>query len=177
MSFAFATARGNHNHITMSMYLKSIGIEPKVAKAVVFPGGGPAQTAMLGGHIDVYVASPRSMVPMQQEGRVRVLAISAPQRQTGPKAGIPTFRELGHDAVFFTWRGFMGPKGLKAPEVAYWDQVFQKLATSEEWRADTEKQMWVSDYTLSAETRKHLDRENELLRVVLSDLGLIGEKK
>src|SRR5688572_20252926 len=172
VSFAFATARGNHNHITLSMYLKSIGVDPKVAKAVVYPGGGPAQTAMLGGHIDVYVASPRSMVPMQQEGRVRVLAISAAQRQTGPKAGIPTFRELGHDAVFFTWRGFMGPKGLKAPEIAYWDQVFQKLATSEEWRKDTEQQMWVSDYTLSAETKKHLDREYELLKGLLTDLGL-----
>src|ERR1043165_3523536 len=53
VSFAFATARGNHNHITLSMYLKSIGVEPKVAKAVVYPGGGPAMTAMLGGHVDV----------------------------------------------------------------------------------------------------------------------------
>ena len=172
LSFAFATARGNHNHITMSMYLKSIGVEPKVAKAVVYPGGGPAQTALLGGHIDVYVASPRSMVPLSKEGRVRVLAISAPQRQTGPKADIPTFRELGHDAVFFTWRGFMGPRGMKAPEIAYWDQVFAKLAQTEEWRKDTEQQMWVSDYTLSAETRKHLDRESEQMKVILTDLGL-----
>jgi putative tricarboxylic transport membrane protein len=172
VSFAFATARGNHNHIVLSMYLKSIGIDPKAAKAVVYPGGGPAQTAMLGGHIDVYVASPRSMVPLQKEGRARILAISAPQRQTGPKAELPTFRELGHDAVFFTWRGFMGPKGLKAPEIAYWDQVFAKLAQSEEWRRDTEQQMWVADYTLSAETKKHLDRENELLKTILTDLGL-----
>src|SRR5688572_15589680 len=172
VSFAFATARGNHNHITMSMYLKSIGIEPKVAKAVVFPGGGPAQTALLGGHIDVYVASPRSMLPLQIEGRTRILAISAPQRQEGPKAVLPTFRELGHDAVFFTWRGFMGPKGLKPPEVAFWDQVFARLAQSEEWRKDTEQQMWVADYTLSADTRKHLDRESEQLKVILTELGL-----
>jgi putative tricarboxylic transport membrane protein len=172
VSFAFATARGNHNHITMSMYLKSIGVEPKLAKAVVYPGGGPAQTALLGGHIDVYVASPRSMVPLAKEGRVRILALSAPQRQTGPKADIPTFRELGHDAVFFTWRGFMAPKGLKPPEIAYWDQVFAKLAQTEEWRKDTEQQMWVSDYTLSADTRKHLDREAEVMKVILTDLGL-----
>ena len=172
VSFAFATARGNHNHIVLSMYLKSIGIDPKTAKAVVFPGGGPAQTAMLGGHIDVYVASPRSMVPLQKEGRARILAISAPQRQTGAKADLPTFRELGHDAVFFTWRGFMGPRGLKAPEIAYWDQVFAKVAQSEEWRKDAEQQMWVVDYTLSAETRKHLDREYEVLKNVLTDLGL-----
>ena len=172
VSFAFATARGNHNHITMSMYLKSIGIEPKVAKAVVFPGGGPAQTAMLGGHVDVYVASPRSMLPLQNEGRARILAISSPQRETGPKSVLPTFRELGHDAVFFTWRGFMGPKGLKPTEIAYWDQVFTKLAQSEEWRKDTEQQLWSANYLLSADTRKHLDRENEQLKVILSDLGL-----
>ena len=116
VSFAFATARGNHNHIVLSMYLKSIGIDPRTAKAVIYPGGGPAQTAMLGGHIDVYVASPRSMVPVQNEGRARILAISSPERQTGAQAALPTFRELGHDAVFFTWRGFMGPKGLKAPK-------------------------------------------------------------
>src|SRR4051812_25684659 len=120
-SLAFATARGNHNHIVLSMYLKSIGVDPKTAKAVVYPGGGPALTAVLGGHVDVYVASPRSMVPLEKEGRARILAISAPQRQPAIKADLPTFRELGHDAVFFTWRGFMGPKGLKAPEVAYWD--------------------------------------------------------
>ena len=173
-SFAFATARGNHNHIVLSMYLKSIGVDPKVAKAVVYPGGGPAQTAMLGGHIDVYVASPRSMVPLQKEGKVRILALSAAERQPGAKADLPTFRELGHDAVFFTWRGFMGPKGLKAPEIAYWDKVFAAVAQSEEWRKDTEQQMWNADYLLSADTRKHLDREYEQLKVILSDLGLVG---
>ena len=89
-------------------------------------------------------------------------------------ASLPTFRELGHDAVFFTWRGFMGPKGLKAPEIAYWDNVFAAVARNDEWRKDTEQQMWNADYLLSAETRKHLDREYEQLKVILSDLGLVG---
>lgn len=68
VTFAFATARGNHNHVVMSMYLKSIGVDPKVAKAVIYSGGGEATTAFLGGHIDDYVASPRSMVPLQKDG-------------------------------------------------------------------------------------------------------------
>jgi putative tricarboxylic transport membrane protein len=176
VSFAFATARGNHNHIVLSMYLKSIGIDPKIAKAVVFPGGGPALTAMLGGHIDVYVASPRSMVPLQKDGRARVLAISAPQRQPGALADLVTLKEQGYDAVFFTWRGFMGPKGVKPAEVAYWDAVFAKLAQTEEWRKDTEQQLWNADYLLSADTRKHLDREHEILKVLLSDLGLTKQQ-
>ena len=166
VSFAFATARGNHNHIVLSMFLKSIGVEPKQAKTVIYPGGGPAVTAMLGGHIDVYVASPRTFVPLQKEGRARALAISSAQRQPGPLA------ELGIDAVFFTWRGFMGPKGLKPGEVAFWDATFAKLARSDEWKKDADKQFWNADYLPSAETNKYLERENELTKGILTDLGL-----
>ena len=172
LSFAFATARGNHNHIVMAMYLKSIGVDPKVVKTVVYPGGGPAVTALLGGHIDVYVASPRSMLPLQQEGRARILGISSPQRQIGALAGVPTLKEQGADAVFFTWRGFMGPKGLKPAEIAYWDDTFTKLARSEEWKKDAESQHWNTDYLLSAAARKHMETENELTKALLVDLGL-----
>ena len=172
VTFAFATARGNHNHIVLGMYLKSIGVDPKAAKAVVYSGGGEAVTALLGGHIDVYVASPRSMVPMQKEGRTRVLAVSSAQRQAGGLADLPTFKELGVDAVFFTWRGFMGPKGLKAAEIAYWDAVFTKLAQTPEWKKDTEEQFWNADYLLSAATRKQMEVENEQTKLILTELGL-----
>lgn len=174
ISFAFATARGNHNHVVMSMYLKSIGLDPKAAKVVVYSGGGEATTAMLGGHIDVYVASPRSMVPMQKDGRARVLGVSSAQRQPA-LADIPTLREQGVDAVFFTWRGFMGPRGLKPAEVAYWDAVFDKLAQTPEWKKDTEEQFWNADYLLSAKTREHLDRENGVMKTILTDLGLVKQ--
>jgi len=171
-SFAFATARGNHNHIVMSMYLKSIGVDPKMAKAVVYSGGGEGQTALFGGHIDVYMASPRSMMGPHKEGRARILGISSGQRQSGDLAIIPTLKEQGYDAEFFTWRGFMGPKGLKPGEIAYWDAAFEKLAQTPEWKKDTEEQFWNADYLLSAKTREHLDRENTVMRGILTDLGL-----
>jgi putative tricarboxylic transport membrane protein len=172
VSFAFATARGNHNHVVMGMYLKSIGVDPKLAKTVIYSGGGEAVTAFLGGHIDVYVASPRSMIPLQKDGKARILGVSSAQRQPGGLAELVTFKEQGVDAVFFTWRGFMGPKGLKPAEIAYWDAVFDKLAQSDEWKKDTESQFWNADYLLSAETRKHLDRENEVMKGILTELGL-----
>ena len=171
-SFAFATARGNHNHIVMSMYLKSIGVDPKMAKAVVYSGGGEGQTALFGGHIDVYMASPRSMMGPHKEGRARILGISSGQRQSGDLAIIPTLKEQGYDAEFFTWRGFMGPKGLKPGEIAYWDAAFEKLAQTPEWKKDTEEQFWNADYLLSAKTREHLDRENTVMSGILTDLGL-----
>ncbi len=172
VSFALATARGNHNHVVMSLYLKSIGVDPKVAKLVVYSGGGEGQTALLGGHIDVYMASPRSVVPMQKDGRARILGISSAQRQPGELATLPTLKEQGSDSVFFTWRGFMGPKGLKPAEIAYWDSVFEKLAQTPEWKKDTEEQFWNADYLLSTKTREHLDRENDVMKGILTDLGL-----
>ena len=174
LSWAFATARGNHNHIVMSMYLKSIGLDPGKVKTVVYPGGGPALTAMLGGHIDVYVSSPRSMFPLQKEGRARILGISAAERQTGALAELPTLKEQGSNAVFYTWRGFMGPKGMKPGEIAYWDATFEKLAKSPEWRKETEQQFWNPNYLLSAAFTKQLDIELEQTRVILTDLGLIA---
>jgi putative tricarboxylic transport membrane protein len=174
LSWAFATARGNHNHIVMSMYLKSIGIDPGKVKTVIYPGGGPALTALLGGHIDVYVASPRSMFPLQKEGRARVLGISAAERQQGALAELPTLREQGSNAVFYTWRGFMGPKGMKPAEIAYWDATFEKLAKSPEWLKETEKQFWNPNYLLSAAFVKQLEVEEVQTRAILTDLGLIA---
>jgi putative tricarboxylic transport membrane protein len=175
LSWAFATARGNHNHIVMSMYLKSIGVDPGKVKTVVYPGGGPALTALLGGHIDVYVASPRSMFALQKEGRARILGISSTERQTGALAELPTLKEQGSNAVFYTWRGFMGPKGLKPAEIAYWDATFEKLAKTPEWRKDTEQQFWNPSYLLSAAFMKQLEVEQEQTRAILTDLGLIAQ--
>jgi len=101
-----------------------------------------------------------------------VLAVSSAQREGGTLAELVTFKEQGADAVFFTWRGFMAPKGLKPAEIAYWDSVFSKLARSDEWKKDTEKQFWNAEYLLSADTRKHLDRENEVMKGILTELGL-----
>jgi putative tricarboxylic transport membrane protein len=174
LSWAFATARGNHNHIVMSMYLKSIGLDPAKVKTVVYPGGGPALTAMLGGHVDVYVASPRSMFQLHKEGRARILGISAAQRQTGPLAELPTLKEQGSDAVFYTWRGFMGVKNLTPAQIAFWDMTFEKLANSPEWKKDTEQQFWNPQYLLSAAFAKQLVVEEEQTRTILANLGLLA---
>ena len=173
VSFAFATARGNHNHVMIGMLIKAAGADPKKAKVVIYNSGGEATTAMLGGHIDVLVAAPANVIPHIQGGKARALGITAPQRQAGGLAGAPTFKEQGIDAVFFSWRGFMGPKGLTPAQVAFWDQAFARLVQADEWKKDLEKNAWAEDFMASAETRKHLDGEHELLTKMLVDLGAV----
>jgi len=177
VSFAFSSSPGNHNHVIIGMILKAAAADMKKARVIVQKSGGEAATAMLGGHIDVFVGAPANVTPHIQSGKARALGISAPQRQSGALAGYPTLKEQGMDAVFFSWRGFIGPKGLTAPQVAFWDQAFAKAIQGEEWKQDLAKNAWAEDFMSSAETRKHLDSEHELLSGMLADLGVIPEKR
>ena len=75
--------------------------------------------------------------------------------------------------MFFSWRGFIGPKGLTPAHTAFWDQAFAKAVQSEDWKKDVEMNAWAADFKGAAETRKHLDSEYELIARLLGELGLV----
>jgi putative tricarboxylic transport membrane protein len=177
LSFAFATAPGNQNHVLIGLVLKAAGADMKRAKVVVQKSGGEAMTAMLGGHIDVYVGAPANLLPHVQTGKARLIGIGAAQRQAGALAGFPTLKEQGIDAIFSSWRGFYGPKGLTAPQIAFWDQAFARAVKGEEWKKDIEQNAWAEDYTGSAATRKQLDAEEVLLKGMLAELGVLPARQ
>lgn len=172
VSFAYATARGNHNHVMIGMLIQAAGGDPRRAKAIVYNAGGEATTATLGGHVDVGVVAPANVIPLLAAGKIRVLGIAAPQRQEGAFAATPTLREQGVDAVYFSWRGFMGPKGLTPAQLAFWDQAFAQMVKAPEWKQDVERNAWSEDFMNSAQTLRHLESETETLRKLLSELGV-----
>jgi len=177
LSFAFAASPGNHNHIVIGMIYKAAGVDPKKAKVVIQKSGGDGAIAVLGGHIDVLVGAPANALPHIQSGKARAIGISAPQRQAGVQAALPTLKEQGIDAIFFSWRGFVAPKGLSPAQIAFWDQAFAKAVQGEDWKQDVESNAWAEDFMGNAATRKHLDSEYELLKGMLGDLGVIPEKR
>lgn len=177
VSFTFASAPGNHNHVIIGMMLRAAGADPKKAKVIVQKSGGQGIASVLGGHIDVFVGAPANVVPHLQGGKARAIGISAATRQSGALAGLPTLKEQGMDAVFFSWRGFIGPKGMTAPQIAFWDQAFAKAVEGEDWKKDVEANVWAEDFMASAATRKHLDTELAILGRVMADLGVVPEKK
>jgi putative tricarboxylic transport membrane protein len=172
VSFGFSTAAGNQNHIVIAMIAKAAGIDPKLVKTVIFSSGGTGMTAALGGHVDLWVGTAGGAAAHLESGKVRVLGITSEQRQGGVLSRVPTFREQGIDATYYAWRGFVAPKGLTAPQIAFWDQAFAKIADDESWKKDLEENAWAPDFRGSAETRKHLDAEYEFLDKILTELGL-----
>ena len=92
---AIATALGGANHIAAAAMLKDAGIDVKAALYVGYKSGADALIALLSGDVDVVpVAAPVSL-PQLAGGKVRVIAVSSPERLGGALAGVPTWNEQG----------------------------------------------------------------------------------
>lgn len=173
VSLGFSTAPGNQNHIVIGMLARAASIDPKLVKTVIFSSGGQGTTAALGGHVDVWFGTAGGVVQHVESGAVRVLGLSAKARQPGKLSGVPTFQEQGINASYNALRGFIGPPGLKPAQIAWWDEAFAKVVRDPKWKEVQEQFLWGSDFKNSAETRKFLDAEQELLRGILTELGVI----
>jgi putative tricarboxylic transport membrane protein len=176
MTFGFSTAVGNQNHIVIGMIARAAGVDPRQLKTVVYASGGQGMIAAIGGHVEVWVGTAGGAQQHLQNGTIRILGLTAPQRQVGPLAGVPTFREQGIAAEYYAWRGFAGPKGMTPAQVSFWDRAFSKVVEADEWKKELEDNAWGSGFSGAAETRKHLDAEYQLLRTMLADLGVVTPK-
>ncbi len=176
VTFSFSAARGNQNHVLIGMLARAAGVDPKALKIVVFNSGSQGATAVMGGHVDLLVGTPGTALPHHLSGKMRIIGVSAPERQSGDLAAVPTLREQGIDGLYYSWRGTVGAKGLTPAQVAFWDQAFARVVQEDDWKKDLEKNSWANDFRPSAEARRHLDSEFELLKKMLVDLGVSGGK-
>jgi putative tricarboxylic transport membrane protein len=172
LSVGIATSLGGPNHQGVAAAAKLVGVDLRKMRTVIFPSGGAASTAMMGGHVDVVPISTAFAASMLRNGQVRLLAVAAPNRLPGVLSDVPTWREQGFDAVVSNWRVVVGPKGMTAAQLAFWDAALKRLVESEEWKKELELNFWTSEYLGSAETRKFLERENVQAHAFLVDLGL-----
>ena len=56
-------------------------------------------------------------------------------------------------------------------QIAYWEEVMRKVATSEEFRASAERAQCEAIFRDAADTRKHMEAEYEQARSVMAYLG------
>jgi putative tricarboxylic transport membrane protein len=105
-------------------------------------------------------------------GRMRVLAVAAPQRLYGQLADVPTWKEQGVDFTSGSWRGIVAPRGLNQAQVAYWVGTLRKMTEAPEWKADLEKNYWTDDFSTGEKLKKDLEEEYAATKALLADLGL-----
>ncbi len=103
---------------------------------------------------------------------MRVIAVSSPERLPDVYAVVPTLREQGVDTVVFNWRAISGTKGILASQVAYWENILQRLTETPDWKAEMVLRGGVTQFTGAAAMKKRMDDEYPLVKALLVDLEL-----
>jgi putative tricarboxylic transport membrane protein len=172
LSIGVTTALAGSNHLATVLALKAAGVDIKKLRIVVFGGAGDSIAGLMGGHLDVVALSAAGLISSIQGGRLRGIAVSGPQRLSGAFADVPTWKEQGVDSVYANWRGVIGPKGMTAAQIAYWDDVLLRLTQTPEWRDELTRLLQDPAYLKSRDTQRFLDGQHQELRAVLVELGL-----
>jgi putative tricarboxylic transport membrane protein len=173
VNIGFANAFGSTRHMAAGLLVKTIGGNPRELKTVVFKGSAEAITALLGAHLELVVVGAANTVPHVGSGRMRVLAVAAPQRLGGPLADVPTWKEQGVNLVHGSWRGIFAPKGITSAQIAFWEGALRKVVETAEWKQDLERFYWTDDFTTGAQFKKDIEADYAATKAVLADLGLV----
>jgi putative tricarboxylic transport membrane protein len=160
------------DHLVAILPAFKFGVDPKKIKYVSYDGGGEALTALLGGNADVIGTDASSLDQYLKAGKIKVLAVAAPNRLGGNFKDVPTMKEQGIDAEFAIWRGIFGPKDMSADAKSYWDAALKKLSDSEEWKKNLQANNWESDYKSSDDFKTFLGQQEILVKDILTALGM-----
>lgn len=138
---------------------------------VPYPGGGPALTAVAGGHIDAAATNPGNVKPMIDAGKVRVLAVSS-EKRLSDFPDVPTYKERGWNVVRYQWRGMMAKAGTPKPVVDRLAAAMQKAQQTQEWKTYLQRVTQLDGYQGPDEFRAQLAQDTRETETVKKKLGL-----
>ncbi|MFN0162899.1 MAG: tripartite tricarboxylate transporter substrate binding protein [Burkholderiales bacterium] len=172
MPIGVATAVGNHIHIGIAKPLKAAGVDIGRLTVAAFRSSGDSMVALLGSHIDIAAASTPNVVTLYKAGKIRLLAVSSPERLGGALADVPTWREAGVDSVFQSAMGLLLPRGISPAQIAWWEQTLRSVTATEEWKRHLEHNQSRAHFLASAEAARFYESEYIAMRALVTDMGL-----
>ena len=153
------------------LLVKAIGGDVSKMNYIAAGAGGEMMASVLGGHITVATGGYNEFAPQLQSGKLRALAISAPQRVPG--VDIPTFREQGVDVELVNWRAVMAPGNLKASEMQVLDDAVGAMVRTDDWKRIAAERGWIDLYLPPEKFAAFVKDERTRIEGVLTDLGLV----
>lgn len=131
-------AVGSQDWMKGSLLAKNAGQDPKQMRYVALEGGGAVLTALEGGHVKVGAGDAAEMSKHHAAGKVRILAVMAPERLPGDLKDVATAREQGVEIDWPVWRGYYVGKDVSDADYKWWVDAFAKMAETPEFSQERE---------------------------------------
>jgi tripartite-type tricarboxylate transporter receptor subunit TctC len=169
------SSSGIYGTLHMAMELLSQAADIKL-RHVPHSGGGPALTAVLGGHVDALASGPSVVLPHIKGGKLRALAGWGDKR-IAALPDVPTFKELGYpDAEFYIWAGLFAPKGTPEPVLAKLRATVREAVNDPEFKSAMDKLETPVTFKQGEEFQRFFDADAKRLAEGVRRVGRVEAK-
>jgi tripartite-type tricarboxylate transporter receptor subunit TctC len=162
-------------HMPMEMFMHAAG--RLKMRHVPTNGGGPAITALLGGHVTLTAGGPAAINAHVKAGKMRALVNwGSTRHQAYPD--VPTFRELGYkDVEYYIWAGLIAPRGTPDAALKVLRSAVRRVAEDADFKAAMAKLNTPIQYMDAPEFRKYWDADAKRLAALVKVVGKVEAKK
>jgi len=163
---------GGMDHLVAAIVMQAAGEDPTAFNYIGYDAGGEAMGGLLSGEIDALSTGFSEAVALAEQGEVRILGVSAPDRVPA-YADAPTFAEQGIDAQFVNWRGFFAAPGTPDDQVQAYQDMLAAMLETPEWEAVRSRMGLVNIYRPGDEFTEFLEDQEQQLGDLMRDLGFL----
>jgi len=161
-------------HMPMEMFLHASGLK---MRHVPTTGGGPAITALLGGHVELTAGGPAAISAHVKAGKLRTIASWGAERHPS-YPDVPTFREQGYkDVEYYIWAGLVAPKGMpESVSKALRDSV-RRVMQDTDFKGALAKVDSLVQYKDAPDFQKYWQDDAKRLAALVKVVGKVEDKK
>lgn len=159
-------------HIAFGGLLVDQGVDPKAVMWIPSEGAAPAMVDLVAKGIDIAPTSVPEARSMMDAGRVKSLAVMAPERNPAFKQ-VPTLKEeIDSDYTIGEWRGIGGPKGMDESIIAKLEEAAERAYNSALYQEFMAKQGFGAVWRNTADFTQFMEETDQIMGNTVEKLGL-----
>ena len=166
---------GSQDWMKSALVAREAGVDYKGMRYVPFEGGGEAQTALLGGHIQAYSGDISEVQGMLEGGKLRVLAVMSEERLPAPYDQVPTATEQGYEVTWPIIRGFYVGPDVSDEDYNWWVENFDKMMADPKFEELRQQQGLFPFSTTGEELDSYVKERVGYYRDLANDFGLVQQ--
>jgi tripartite-type tricarboxylate transporter receptor subunit TctC len=173
---ASGTGQGGIWHVALGGWLQGAGLPADHVQWVPSQGAAPGLQDLVAGGVDIVTCSVPEAKALIDAGRVKSLAIMAPERN--PQFNdVPTLKEAtGVDFTVGAWRGIAGPKGMPNEAVDAIVPLLQKISASPDFQGFMNQRGFGMIFAGPADFEKFMAERDAAFASIMGGLGLVKKQ-